>query len=106
MMQPDEGVLLPGDDHQEPLSDSHISCLLGQRRLVCSALSIEPHALQIILDPLIIRMVSMAYSRWHMSQILCILSACLESVISQGLCVPKGCITTEPPGTTFCEYSL
>ena len=33
VMQPDERVLLPGDDHQEPLSDSHISCLLGLERL-------------------------------------------------------------------------
>ena len=29
VMQPDERVLLPGDDPQEPLSDSHISYLLG-----------------------------------------------------------------------------
>ena len=29
MMQTDERVFLPGDDHQEPLSDSHINYLLG-----------------------------------------------------------------------------
>ena len=29
MMQTEEHVFLPCDDHQEPLSDSHINCLLG-----------------------------------------------------------------------------
>lgn len=47
-MQTDERVSFPCEDYQEPLSDSHINGLLGSKRLMSSALSIEPHALKIL----------------------------------------------------------
>lgn len=33
LMQTDEGVFLPCEDYQEPLSDSHINDLLGRKRV-------------------------------------------------------------------------